>query len=208
MAAPATLTLAGSLPFPRTRLIGRGAERAAACALLLALVWVARTLEPPIVHTRPGRGWLIACWGLLALLFIQVGAGALVAGLDAGYIYNTWPLIDGAIVPDGLALLDPAWKNAFENMLTVQFNHRNLAYLITIYVAVLWWFGRRNGGHAGVHGWLPRIGLTVLLQVALGIATLLSVVNIPLALGHQALAFMLTAMVAAYLADMYRISAR
>ena len=104
----------------------------------MALVWVARTLEPPVTGVAPSPGWLVANWVLVALLFIQIGAGALVAGLDAGFIYNTWPLIDGAIIPDGLFAVDPAWKNAFENMLAVQFNHRNLAYLITIYALVLW----------------------------------------------------------------------
>jgi len=145
---------------------------------------------------------------LVALLFIQIGAGALVAGLDAGFIYNTWPLIDGAIIPDGLFAVDPAWKNAFENMLAVQFNHRNLAYLITIYALVLWWRGRKSPGIAGIHAWLPRIAVLIVLQVTVGITTLLSVVNIPVALVHQALAFTLVSMVVAYLSDMHRLSVR
>ncbi len=184
------------------------AHLCAASILMMALVWVARTLEPPVSGVVPSRGWTIANWVLVALLFIQIGAGALVAGLDAGFIYNTWPLIDGAIVPGGLFTIDPAWRNIFENILTVQFNHRSLAYLITIYALVLWWRGRKGPGFAGVHAWLPRIAVLIVLQVAVGITTLLSVVNIPVALVHQALAFTLVAMVVAYLSDMHRISVR
>ncbi len=184
------------------------AHLSAASVLMMALVWVARTLEPPAVGTSPSRGWLVAVWALVGLLFLQIGAGALVAGLDAGFIYNTWPLIDGAIIPDGLFAIDPAWKNAFENILAVQFNHRNLAYLITIYALILWWRGRKNSGTSGVHAWMPRIALLVVLQVGVGIATLLSVVNIPVALVHQGLAFTLISMAVAYLSDMYRLSER
>ncbi|MEQ8165293.1 MAG: COX15/CtaA family protein, partial [Alphaproteobacteria bacterium] len=154
------------------------------------------------------RGWLLANWVLVGLLFVQIGAGALVAGLDAGFIYNTWPLIDGAIVPGGLFTIDPAWRNLFENILTVQFNHRNLGYLITIYALVLWWRGRKSPGFADVHAWLPRIAVLIALQVVVGITTLLSVVNIPIALVHQALAFTLVSMVVAYLSDMRRLSLR
>lgn len=184
------------------------AHLTAASVLMMALIWVARMLEPPIIGVKPQRGWVLANWGLVALLFIQIGAGALVAGLDAGFIYNTWPLIDGAVIPGGLFAMDPAWRNVFENMLTVQFNHRNLAYLITIYALVLWWVGRTNPGFSGVHKWLPRIAALVVLQVGVGIVTLLSVVNIPIALVHQGLAFTLISMVVAYLSDMKRLSVR
>lgn len=185
------------------------AHLSAACVLLLALVWVARGLEPPIREGRaPSRGWVLANWGLALLLFLQIAAGAFVAGLNAGMSHNTWPLMDGHLIPNGLFIMEPAWINMFENVMTVQFNHRKLAYLITLYVGLMWWFGRKSPGFDGVHGWMPRIAIITLLQVVLGIATLLSVVNIPLALGHQALAFMLIAMVVAYLVDMKRLSLR
>lgn len=182
---------------------------AAACVLLMALIWVARSLEPPITAARQAsKGWSLAMWGLAGLLFVQIVAGAFVAGLDAGSSHNTWPLMEGALLPDGLFGLEPFWRNLFEDVMTVQFNHRIIAYLIVAYVAVLWWQGRVTPGYDGVHGWMPRIAMITLLQVVLGIATLLTVVNIPLALGHQALAFMLIAMVIAYLADMKRVSVR
>ena len=184
------------------------AHLCAACALMLALVWVARHLEPPVEGERPGRGWVLACWGLFCLIFMQIAAGALVAGLDAGLIYNTWPLMDGAIIPNGLFALDPAWRNIFESLLTVQFNHRVIAYLIAAYALLLWAVGRKKPAGSRVHIWLPVIAVAVLFQVFLGIGTLLSVVNIPIALGHQALAFILIGTVMAYLADMHRISMR
>ncbi|WP_343070316.1 COX15/CtaA family protein [Pelagibacterium limicola] len=181
------------------------AHLSAACVLWLALIWVARSLEPPITGTKPSPGWTLALWGLLVALFVQIGAGAFVAGLDAGSSHNTWPLMDGQLIPAGMFAMQPLWANFFENVMTVQFNHRVLAYLITAYVALMWWFGRKSPGFGGVNGWFPRIALVTALQVVLGIATLLTVVNIPLALGHQALAFMLIGMVIAYLADLKRV---
>jgi cytochrome c oxidase assembly protein subunit 15 len=173
----------------------------AACVLFLALIWVARRLVPrrPGEGAGQGAGWPV--WLLLALVLAQVVAGAFVAGLDAGMGYNTWPLMDGALIPAGLDAMQPYWRNLFENALTVQFGHRMIAYAIVLYAGWLLWRQSRRGGFAGAQGWLPRIGALVLLQVGLGIATLLSVVAIPLALGHQALAFMLAGAVVAYLAD-------
>ena len=90
--------------------------------------------------------------------------------------YNTWPLMDGALIPRGLDAIDPFWKNLFENTLTVQFIHRMIAYAVVLYVGWLLWRQSKRGGFGGVHGWLPRISLLILLQVGLGIATLLSMV--------------------------------
>lgn len=169
----------------------------AASLLFLALVWVARRLEPGKVGSAPG--WPV--WGLLVLIELQIVAGAFVAGLDAGMGYNTWPLMDGALIPRGLDAIDPSWKNLFENALTVQFIHRMIAYAVVVYAGWLLWRQSRRGGFGGVNGWLPRIAALVLLQVGLGIATLLNMVPIPLALGHQAMAFMLAGATIAYLAD-------
>src|SRR5207253_379360 len=75
---------------------------------------------------------------LLALVLLQLYLGALVAGLRAGLIYNTWPLIDGSLIPDGARLLHatPAWRNLFENTLTVQFNHRMVAYALLLFAVL------------------------------------------------------------------------
>ena len=180
------------------------AHLTAASLLFIALVYVPRSLEPgrvPGADPTRNMGWAVV---LLGLLIVQIGAGAFVAGLDAGMGYNTWPLMDGALVPNGLAVMQPGWKNLFENAMTVQFIHRTIAYVIVAYLAVMVFQQRSAGGFAGVHGWLPRLGLLVLLQVVLGIGTLLMHVPTSLAVGHQALAFMLAGVTIAYIADMRR----
>ncbi len=181
------------------------AHLTAASLLFIALVYVARSLSPGRVLGRV-TGFHLGTTGLLlGLVILQIGAGAFVAGLDAGMGYNTWPLMDGAIIPKGLFIMDPAWRNLFENALTVQFIHRMIAYAIVAYIGWLIWRRHKDGGFAGVHGWLPRIGLIVLLQVGLGVGTLLMSVPIGLAVGHQSLAFMLAGLTVAYLADLRRV---
>lgn len=181
------------------------AHLTAASLLFIALVYVARSLSPGRVLGRVTGFHMATAALLLVLIILQIGAGAFVAGLDAGMGYQTWPLMDGAIIPGGLLAMDPAWRNLFENALTVQFIHRGMAYLIVAYVAYLIWRRYSDGGFGGVHGWLPRIGAIVLLQIGLGIATLLMSVPIGFAVGHQALAFMLAGLSIAYIADMRRV---
>jgi cytochrome c oxidase assembly protein subunit 15 len=180
------------------------AHLTAASLLFIALIYVPRSLEPGRVGglVRPFHIWSAVL--LLVLLITQLAAGAFVAGIDAGMGYNTWPLMDGAIIPNGLGVMQPLWRNLFENALTVQFIHRGIAYCITAYVAVLVWRQYKARGFDGVHGWLPRIGILVLVQVFLGIMTLLHAVPISLAVGHQAMAFMLAGATIAYIADMRR----
>src|SRR3569623_1129107 len=171
----------------------------AALLLFLALIRVARRLSPARpVPTDATRGPVIL---LLCLVYLQIIAGAFVAGLDAGQGYNSWPLMDGSLVPQGLDAMDPWWKNLFENALTVQFVHRTIAYVIVLYAAALFVWKRGAGGFAGANGWLPRIALLIVLQACLGISTLVLRVPLPLALGHQALAFMLAGATMAWLAD-------
>ena len=181
------------------------AHLTAASLLFIALIYVARSLSPGRVLGRVSGFHMGTAVLLLVLIILQVGAGAFVAGLDAGMGYQTWPLMDGAIIPGGLFAMNPAWRNLFENALTVQFIHRGLAYLIVAYIGYMIWRRYSDGGFGGVHGWLPRIGAIVLLQVGLGIATLLMSVPIGFAVGHQALAFMLAGMSIAYIADMRRV---
>src|SRR6185369_16355876 len=123
---------------------------------------------------------------IAALVLLQVVAGAFVAGLKAGSGWNTWPLMDGALVPQGLGALSPWWENLFENALTVQFNHRLLAYAIAAAVAWHLWslLGSTPDGPMRTSS-LVLAG-TVLAQIVLGVWTLLAHVPIPLALLHQA----------------------
>ena len=181
------------------------AHLTAASLLFIALIYVARSLTPGRSIGHVTGFHLATGWILLVGIILQIGAGAFVAGLDAGMGYQTWPLMDGAIIPKGLFIMDPAWRNLFENALTVQFIHRGIAYALVAYIFWLLWRRSKDGGFGGVHGWLPRISLVVLAQVALGIATLLTSVPIALAVGHQAVAFMLAGLAGAYIADMRRI---
>ncbi|ODT67688.1 MAG: hypothetical protein ABS75_23230 [Pelagibacterium sp. SCN 63-23] len=183
------------------------AHLTAALLLLLALIWVARRMRPDRVEGMVTTGNVVSIALLLALLVIQVAAGAFVAGIDAGMGYNTWPLMEGRLIPEGLYPHDPAWLSNFEHGLTVQFNHRMLAYLIvavSLFMLVRQW---RGSGLGGVHRWLGFITVLVLAQVALGIATLLSMINIDLAVAHQGLAFVLASTICAYLADMTKTHA-
>jgi cytochrome c oxidase assembly protein subunit 15 len=178
-----------------------------ACAIYVAIIWTAQqmsdrrtaqptSLEPmasPLDVEGRGRTRLsIGAVGLLILVLAQIYLGALVAGLRAGYIYNTWPLIDGAVVPDAarLFLATPLWRNFFENTLTVQFDHRMLAY--TIFVCAL--LHAIDVASVMKRGWMVVsavvLALAVTLQAALGISTLLQRVPIDLALMHQAMAML------------------
>jgi len=177
------------------------AHLSAAAVLFIALIWVARRLGPVGELggvTRQTRRFIAV---LLLLVLLQIAAGAFVAGLDAGMAYNTWPLMDGALIPTGLNSIDPFWRNLFENALTVQFQHRMIAYAIVIYAGVLTVRQASATGLAGVHRWLLVIGGLILVQVTLGILTVLFMVPIDLALAHQLCAFLLLGAVTAYLAD-------
>jgi cytochrome c oxidase assembly protein subunit 15 len=127
---------------------------------------------------------------LVVLVLVQIYLGALVSGSRAGLIYNTWPLIDGALVPDlsRLWFEQPWWRNLFENALMVQFNHRMLAYAIFV-LAILHVadVARTVRGGTALTGALV-LASAVTLQAAIGILTLLHVVPLGLALAHQAMA--------------------
>jgi heme a synthase len=163
-----------------------------ACVIYAALLWTAQSLSARPVLAIPRRLRAVAI-AILVLVLIQIYAGALVAGLDAGLSYNTWPLIDGGLVPsmDRLMFVAPAWRNFFENDLAVQFNHRMLAYALCL-AAVLHlldvWRSRSN--RAAMNGAL-LVASAVFLQAALGITTLLYLAPISLSLLHQGMAIIL-----------------
>ncbi|MGC1779454.1 MAG: COX15/CtaA family protein [Xanthobacteraceae bacterium] len=160
-----------------------------ACLIYVAILWTARRLDERTTIAVPAFDRTVA-YVLLALVLGQIYLGALVAGLRAGYVYNTWPLIDGAMVPEASRLFfdSPLWRNFFENPLTVQFDHRILAYTIWV-VALLHAFNAARSVKRGVViAGAFALAVAVTLQAALGIATLLAVVPISLALSHQAMA--------------------
>jgi cytochrome c oxidase assembly protein subunit 15 len=160
-----------------------------ALVIFAAIVWTLRRLssrEPVVATSRLKITGLV----LLALTFVQLYLGALVAGLRAGRAYNTWPGIDGALVPSAARLFfeEPWWRNLFDNPLTVQFEHRMMAYTLLV-LATLHAVDavRSRVGSAVVNG-AVALAAVVALQAALGILTLLHQVPIGLALAHQAVA--------------------
>jgi cytochrome c oxidase assembly protein subunit 15 len=123
---------------------------------------------------------------VLLLVYVQVLAGAVVAGIDGGLSYNTWPLMNGAFVPDGLGAAAPWYLNLFENPLTVQFDHRMLGYtVVTAAIAQAIWLSLKRDGQPLV-GSAVTLAVLALLQATLGVWTLLLAVPIQLGLAHQA----------------------
>ncbi len=119
------------------------------------------------------------------LIFITLLSGGFVAGLRAGYAYNTFPLMNGQLIPDGIFRLEPLWVNFFENIATVQFDHRVLATLLFLVIPLFWWYSRRFRLGSRVRLGMHLLLGALLLQVTLGISTLLLHVPIPLASAHQ-----------------------
>ncbi len=138
--------------------------------------WPARATK-----TRLRKSGLV----LLVLVFLQILAGAIVAGTHSGLSYNTWPLMDGGIVPGGYLMLSPLWKNIFENTAAIQFHHRMLAYLVALW-AVYVFVRARKSHNRDVRRASWFVLVAICLQIMLGIITLLKVVPIHWALAHQA----------------------
>jgi cytochrome c oxidase assembly protein subunit 15 len=160
-----------------------------ACVVYAAILWTAQGLcarDPQFVPPRIRASAI----GLLMLVLVQIYLGALVAGLRAGLAYNTWPLIDGAFVPEAsrLFLIEPAWRNFFENVLTVQFDHRMVAYLLLLcallHAADAVRAVKRGPAVAGA----LAFAVAVTLQAALGIVALIYQAPLALALMHQTMA--------------------
>jgi len=132
----------------------------------------------------------LALW-LTALIALTVMAGGMVAGLKAGFAYNTFPLMDGHFIPGDYAMLSPFYLNFFENIAAVQFDHRILAETTVLCVAALWWLARRFELSARARmAFNLLLGMAV-VQVSLGIATLVMVVPTWLAVTHQGGAMLL-----------------
>ncbi len=154
-----------------------------AAIIFAAVIWVALGLGKE--RRRPANINQLFGMSLTGLILLQIAAGGLVAGLDAGMGYATWPLMDGQWAPAGLFAMSPGWTNFFENAMTVQFNHRVLAYLVL--------------ASAVIHAWRARtaqsaiLAFAVFAQALLGVITLLWGVPLAAALAHQGGAMLLLA---------------
>lgn len=150
-----------------------------ACAILAYVLWVAAGLRERTARAPPA--FRLAATAILALVFLQIFLGGLVAGLDAGLASDTWPLMRGALVPDGLFFQAPVWRNFFENALTVHFDHRVIGYVVFLAVLAHAW-QVRGTAYAG-RG--MALAVVVTAQAVLGIANVLAAVPLGLALLHQ-----------------------
>lgn len=169
------------------------AHLALALALAAILLWMVlnRVLAPEPITASGRRRMVGALHPALTFAILTIVSGAFVAGLDAGMSYNTFPLMDGRLVPEGLLALKPVWRNPFENVPMVQFDHRWLGTLTMLSVLFLWF--RSRGAALGRRTRLAvnLAGLMALVQPSLGLTTLLLVVPVGLAAVHQAGAMVL-----------------
>lgn len=132
------------------------------------------------------RGALSRMSGVCVLLvYLMILSGGLVAGTRAGLAYPTWPLMGDSLVPPGLYSLSPAWLSAFEDVTTIQFNHRMFAYTLFILLNVLAWRVFKSGTAPRARRAAILVAVALWLQVGLGISTLLLRVPVPLAAAHQ-----------------------
>jgi cytochrome c oxidase assembly protein subunit 15 len=168
-----------------------------AAFIFMATMLVARGLAP---HTAPPAMHSTQRFAgvLVLLVLLQIYLGGLVAGLDAGLSYNTWPLMDGRLIPGDLFIIEPAWRNLIENPKTVQFIHRLGAYVL--FAAALWHMiavRRAEPGTTHARRALVLFHL-VLLQAVLGIVALLTQVHLHAALMHQGMALVVLGFAAAH----------
>ncbi|MEP7062060.1 MAG: COX15/CtaA family protein [Betaproteobacteria bacterium] len=177
----------GLVDDPRVSQFRLTAHLGLAVLIFGAMLWTAMSLLDPAhaapVPVVPRR----FAFGIAALVFAMILTGGLVAGIRAGFAYNTFPSMNGHFVPPEILSIDPPWRNFFWNMATVQFDHRMIAYALAIAVPLLAWTLHRSAAipRRAVAGsrWLVAM---LAVQIALGIATLLLVVPVSLAALHQA----------------------
>ena len=153
-----------------------------AVAIYGMMLYLAAGLRPGPAPRRENAGGA----RLTMLIFVTMIWGAFVSGLDGGAVYNTFPLMDGHLVPPGALSMSPLWLNAFENIGLVQWIHRILAISTLIAALWVWWTGRHRASTA-----LTLIAVFALVQFGLGIATVLSGASIYIAWAHQAGAMLL-----------------
>lgn len=171
------------------------------------ILWTILNLEDGQAY-RPLSGSPVSTWRklslvLMALLVLTIASGGFVAGLKAGKIFNSFPLMGGQLIPEGIGALKPWYLNPLENMVTVQFDHRWLAMTTGILLFIWYLRGRVSFGDARVQRSFKLVGMMVLVQLGLGIVTL--IFNVPVWLGvlHQAGALLLFSVL---LLNLHRLS--
>ena len=173
----------GLVDDPRVSQYRLAAHLGLALLIYAAMLWIALDLLLPRATDAP-RALRRFALALVALVFAMAISGAFVAGIRAGLAYNSFPLMNGHLVPPGMFVIDPWYLNFFSNMATVQFDHRLIAWLLAFLVPWFWVRTRKAAPRARLAASFLLMALA--LQIGLGIATLLAVVPIPLAAAHQA----------------------
>jgi cytochrome c oxidase assembly protein subunit 15 len=184
----------GLVDDPRVSHLRLTAHLGLAFLIFGAMFWVALSLSRarPAAPGHPGLRAFAA--GLIALTYLMVLAGGLVAGIRAGFAYNTFPRMNGHWVPPEILMLEPWYRNFTYNMATVQFDHRLLAATLALLVPWFVWRAHRAADLPLPARRAADLFLAMLVvQIALGIATLLLVVPLGLAAAHQAGAVLLFA---------------
>ncbi len=165
--------------------------------IFAALFWVALgLLSPEKENSRSNEDMQNLrrfSFGLTALIFMMVLSGGFVAGIRAGLAYNTFPLMNGHFIPPDLFVLEPWYRNFFDNMTTVQFDHRMIAWILAFSVPLFWYKSRKIELSKTTYLACNLFLLMLAIQISLGIATLLHVVPIRLAASHQGGAVLLFA---------------
>jgi heme a synthase len=155
------------------------------------MLWTAlgllRPRAAPPATARPHRYALT----LTSVIYLMILSGGLVAGMRAGYAYNTFPLMDGRWVPADIFALEPWYMNFLTNMATVQFDHRLIAWLLAFSVPALWFYARKFALPPRAKLALNLLLAALAMQITLGISTLLLVVPVGLGVAHQAGALLL-----------------
>ena len=170
------------------------AHLALAIVIYAYMFWVTLDLLYPNIDDKArttnrklGRLSLI----ITLIIFVTAISGGFVAGTRAGFTYNTFPLMDGKLIPAGLFHLSPVWRNLFENIVTVQFDHRVLATLLFLVIPAFWWITGKSQQVFRIQTGLHLMLAALALQITLGITTLLLIVPVTFAAAHQAGAIIL-----------------
>jgi cytochrome c oxidase assembly protein subunit 15 len=170
-----------------------------AFVILGLIAWYVYLLGRPEAQILKARrireaGLFAAATGAMHLAFLQIVLGALVAGIDAGRGFTDWPLMAGGFFPPDPFYIEPLWRNFFENPGLVQFIHRMAGYVLFFYGLWLWTRGRASP-HPRTRAAANMMALMLLIQVVLGIVTVLYSAPLALALPHQLGAVALWAMI-------------
>ncbi len=181
----------GLVDVPRVSQYRLTAHLLAAFIIYAYMFWVAMSLLFPSPTDARKHPWYGKTLALFTLVSVTVVSGGFVAGLKAGKIYNTFPMMGEHWIPPGLMGIEPFWRNFFDNMITAQFDHRVLAIATLLVVVVYWFKARSSDMPARARPAVNALLHTAILQVALGITTLLLAVPVVLGAAHQAVAMLL-----------------